>query len=149
MTRFRLHAGLAALLIAVALPHRADGRGAPIQGSAPAPAPTRAAAPPAAAPEAARRRIIAVGDLHGDLARARESLRLAGVIDASDHWAAGTATFVQIGDVMDRGDDVRAVLDLLRNLEREAAAAGGKAIMLIGNHETLQPGGGSGISVPR
>jgi hypothetical protein len=90
-------------------------------------------AAPAAAPSS--RRVIAVGDLHGDLASARESLRLGGVIDASDHWAAGTATFVQTGDVMDRGDDVRAILDLLRNLESEAAAAGGRAIELLGNHE--------------
>jgi len=83
----------------------------------------------------AGRRIVAIGDVHGDLAHTRESLKLAGVIDASDHWVAGNATFVQTGDVMDRGDDVRAILDLLRNLEKEASAAGGRAIELIGNHE--------------
>jgi hypothetical protein len=90
--------------------------------------------PTASAPIPARR-IVAVGDLHGDLANARQSLRLAGIIDASDHWSAGNATFVQTGDVMDRGDDVRAILDLLRHLEAEAAAAGGRAIELLGNHE--------------
>jgi hypothetical protein len=136
MTRLRVRFALAAVLTAALVP-LCEGKGAaPIQASAPAIAQTKAAVPPAA-PISARHRVIAVGDLHGDLAQTRESLRLAGVINASDHWTAGNATFVQIGDVMDRGDDVRAILDLLRNLEREAAAAGGKAIELIGNHESF------------
>jgi hypothetical protein len=134
MTRLRVRVALAAVLLA-ALVSLCEGKAAaPIQAQATATVGTWAAAPAASA-KTGQHRIIAVGDLHGDLAHTRESLRLAGVIDASDHWAAGNATFVQIGDVMDRGDDVRAILDLLRNLEGEAAAAGGRVIMLIGNHE--------------
>jgi hypothetical protein len=136
MTRLRARLVFTAVLIAATVPICEGREARPIQVSAPATAQTKTAAPPVASPAPERHRIVAVGDLHGDLARARESLRLVGVIDASDHWAAGHATFVQIGDVMDRGDDVRAILDLLRNLEREAAAAGGRAIELIGNHET-------------
>jgi hypothetical protein len=93
-------------------------------------------------------RIVAVGDLHGDLAHTRESLRLAGIIDAADHWMARTTVFVQIGDVMDRGDGVRAILDLLRKLEKEAAAAGGMAIELIGNHETFNLVGDQASATP-
>lgn len=135
MMRLLIRFALIAVLTVAVVP-LCEGKGAaPIQAAAPAAAQTKAAAPPAASPATARRRVIAVGDLHGDLASARQSLRLAGVIDMSDHWAAGSATFVQTGDVMDRGDDVRAILDLLRNLEREAASAGGRAVVLIGNHE--------------
>ena len=136
MTRFHVRLALAAALIA-AVVSLCEGRdAAPVQAPAPTTAGTKAIASSAALSTPWPHRIIAVGDLHGDLAHTRESLRLVDVIDASDHWAAGNATFVQIGDVMDGGDDVRAILDLLRNLEREAAAAGGRAIELIGNHET-------------
>jgi hypothetical protein len=37
----------------------------------------------------------------------------AGVIDAADHWAAGTATVVQVGDQLDRGGSEIAILLLL------------------------------------
>jgi len=136
MTRRRVRFALAAALIAAVVSLCEGREAAPIQAPAPATAGTKAAASSAALSTPWPHRIVAVGDLHGDLVDTRESLRLVGVIDASDHWAAGHATFVQIGDVMDRGDDVRAILDLLRSLEREAAAAGGRAIELIGNHET-------------
>jgi hypothetical protein len=132
----RLRAAIVLLLAAAAVPPCEGREVVPAQAAAAAAAGTQAAPSSAVLSTPWPHRIIAVGDLHGDLAHTRESLRLVGVIDASDHWAAGNATFVQIGDVMDRGDDVRAVLDLLRRLEREAAAAGGRSLMLIGNHET-------------
>ena len=34
-------------------------------------------------------RIIALGDLHGDLNATRQALHLAGAIDESDHWVGG------------------------------------------------------------
>src|SRR5690606_4092364 len=49
----------------------------------------------------------------------------------------GRATLVQTGDYTDRGADVRKVLDLLMRLEREARAAGGRVITLLGNHEVM------------
>jgi hypothetical protein len=83
-------------------------------------------------------RVVAVGDVHGAYDRYLEILKVAGVIDASEHWAAGAAHFVQLGDVVDRGNDSRKALDFLRRLEREAQSAGGYAHVLLGNHEAAR-----------
>lgn len=82
-------------------------------------------------------RLIAIGDLHGDLAATRRALRLAGAIGDDDHWAGGTLTVVQTGDVLDRGDDDRKIFDWLEQLRSEAKAAGGELILLSGNHELM------------
>jgi hypothetical protein len=86
-------------------------------------------------------RLVAIGDLHGDLAAARAALRAAGAIDNNDRWIGGDLVVVQTGDVLDRGDDEQAILDLVAKLEREAQAAGGALIMLLGNHELMNAGG--------
>lgn len=49
----------------------------------------------------------------------------------------GKTHLVQTGDVMDRGPRAKDILDLIRRLEKEAAAAGGMVHFLIGNHEEL------------
>jgi len=80
-------------------------------------------------------RIIAVGDVHGTPDALRAILRTAGVIDLEDRWAGGDTTFVQTGDLMDRGHGVRDLLDLMIDLDEQAPAAGGRVISLLGNHE--------------
>jgi hypothetical protein len=87
------------------------------------------------------KRLVAIGDLHGDLGAARGALRAAGAIDERDRWIGGELVVVQTGDVLDRGDDEQAILDLLERLEREAQAAGGAVIALIGNHELMNAAG--------
>lgn len=82
-------------------------------------------------------RVVAVGDVHGSLDGFLGVLRAAGLVDASGAWAGGTATLVQTGDVTDRGADVKGVLDLLRRLGPEAAAAGGRLVPVLGNHEAM------------
>ena len=86
---------------------------------------------------AAARRIVAMGDLHGDLAATRQALRLAGAIDESDHWIGGELVVVQTGDQLDRGDQEQAILELLDRLQDEARAAGGAVHVLNGNHELM------------
>ena len=82
-------------------------------------------------------RIVAIGDLHGDLDHARRGLRLAGVVDDQDRWIGGSAVLVQTGDEIDRGDDDRAILDRIEDLKAQAALAGGEVIALLGNHEIM------------
>ena len=83
-------------------------------------------------------RVVAVGDVHGAYDRYIEILKVAGVIDGNDRWAGGATHFVQLGDIVDRGNDSRKVLDFLRRLEREAPSAGGFAHVLMGNHEAAR-----------
>ncbi|HTR55347.1 MAG TPA: metallophosphoesterase [Kofleriaceae bacterium] len=85
----------------------------------------------------AAKRIVAIGDIHGDLAAARAALRAGNAIDAADHWSGGDLVVVQLGDVLDRGDDETRILELFDRLEREAHAAGGAFVPLLGNHELM------------
>ena len=93
-------------------------------------------------------RLIAVGDLHGDCAVFERVLRVAGLYDGG-RWTGGSAVLVQIGDVLDRGDEELQLLRLLRTLKKEAAAAGGAVITLLGNHEVLNAMGISVYASPR
>jgi hypothetical protein len=86
---------------------------------------------------ASAKRIVAMGDLHGDLEAARQALQLAGAIDESDHWIGGDLILVQTGDQLDRGDGEQAILELLDRLQDEAEAAGGAVHLLNGNHELM------------
>jgi hypothetical protein len=81
--------------------------------------------------------VMAIGDLHGDIDAARRALLLAGAMDESEHWIGGNMVLVQVGDVLDRGDGERDILDLLDRLGTEAKAAGGELIPLLGNHEMM------------
>lgn len=82
-------------------------------------------------------RIVAVGDLHGNHRAFRAIVRAAGLIDARGRWAGGQTVLVQTGDVVDRGpDSLKIIRDLMR-LQREAKAAGGGVVALVGNHEAM------------
>ena len=83
------------------------------------------------------KRIVAVGDLHADYDNAITTLQLAGLTDAEGHWTGGKTTFVQTGDITDRGPDSKRLIDLLRALVGEAEAAGGRVVPLLGNHEVM------------
>ena len=83
-------------------------------------------------------RVVAVGDVHGALPRFVAILQEAKLIDNRRRWSGGRAVLVQTGDVLDRGPDSRAVIDLLRKLENEASRAGGRVVSLLGNHEVMR-----------
>jgi hypothetical protein len=90
---------------------------------------------------AAAERLVAIGDLHGDLTATRAVLRLAGAIDEADRWVGGHLVLVQTGDQLDRGDDEREILELLDRLVDEAQHAGGAVHVLNGNHEIMNVAG--------
>ncbi|AUX29353.1 MULTISPECIES: metallophosphoesterase [Sorangium] len=139
-----LSALLAALLAAgcdADRPASTAQRPAPAATSA---APDRAAASPAPPPDTDRsyaypaaERVVAIGDVHGDLAATRAALRIAGAIDGSDRWIGGKLVLVQTGDEIDRGDGEQAIVDLFDRLAVEARAAGGAVYALNGNHEVM------------
>lgn len=82
-------------------------------------------------------RIVAVGDLHGDYQAWIDVARDAGLIDRNDHWAGGKTVLVQMGDIVDRGPDSLKIIRNLQQLQREAPRAGGKVVVILGNHEAM------------
>jgi hypothetical protein len=80
-------------------------------------------------------RIVAIGDVHGAYDSYVQILQTAGIIDRRQRWIGGKTHFLQLGDMVDRGADSRKVLDLARKMEREAPSRGGRAHILLGNHE--------------
>lgn len=111
--------------------------------AAPSPSPAAADAPAGAEADAggfrieSKARLVAIGDVHGDLRALRAALRLAGAVDGDDRWIGKDLTVVQTGDQIDRGDQDREVLDVLEKLQGEAQAAGGSLVVLNGNHELM------------
>lgn len=94
------------------------------------------AAPVAAQPVAAR--IVAVGDLHGDFSAWIDIARDARLVDPANHWIGGKTILVQTGDMVDRGADSLKIIRHLQMLDGEAKRAGGRVIVLMGNHEAMQ-----------
>jgi hypothetical protein len=105
--------------------------------AAPAPAPAPANYGALAVSKPAPERIVAIGDLHGDIEAARKAFRLAGAIDDKDAWVGGKLVVVQTGDLLDRGDDDRKLLDFTEKVKKDAKAAGGELVAMVGNHEVM------------
>jgi hypothetical protein len=85
----------------------------------------------------AERRVVAVGDVHGNYSGFTSILQESGLIDAENRWTGGNSVLVQTGDLFDRGADTRQVLDLLMTLQHQAPRSGGQVVALIGNHEMM------------
>jgi Calcineurin-like phosphoesterase len=81
--------------------------------------------------------VVAIGDVHGAFDDFVAILQRSGLIDKQSHWAGGKTTFVQTGDLIDRGPKPREVMDLMMALEKEAPNAGGRVVSLLGNHEMM------------
>lgn len=102
----------------------------------------------------AQKRIIVIGDIHGDYNLALESFRIANLIDDSDRWIGGKTHVVQVGDQVDRcrpikfkcedeeatkddeGSDLK-IINLFNSLHKQATKQGGAVISLLGNHELM------------
>ena len=111
-------------------------------------------------------RIVAIGDIHGDMRVIVRALKIAGVIPLStpednsinEHnvpWTGGRTVIVQVGDQIDRarpscwhndciteeipfdeGSDIK-IMNLLDNLNIKARNVGGAIVSILGNHELM------------
>lgn len=81
------------------------------------------------------RKLIAIGDVHGQFEGFVKILRHAGLIDDQQQWCGGHNRLVQIGDILDRGPFSLKVDSLLDKLQSQAPLDGGEVIRLVGNHE--------------
>ncbi|MBG02191.1 MAG: hypothetical protein CL470_07970 [Acidimicrobiaceae bacterium] len=111
------------------------------------------------------KKLIAIGDLHGDLRVTIIALKLAEVIPQTSteknvqdiHWSGGSTWVIQLGDQIDRcrpdewekncikdysdvyedeGNNV-TIIKLLLRLDDEARKHGGRFLGLLGNHEIM------------
>ena len=79
----------------------------------------------------------AVGDVHGCLAPLRDALARGGFVDGDERWIAGSTRLWFLGDLTDRGPDGVGVIELVMELQEQAAEAGGEVGCLLGNHELM------------
>jgi hypothetical protein len=82
-------------------------------------------------------RIVAFADVHGAYTELTSLLQSVGIVDTDLRWTGGRTHLVSLGDLLDRGDESRKVMDLLMRLQQEAAAAGGRVHVVVGNHEAM------------
>jgi hypothetical protein len=104
------------------------------------------------------KRIIVIGDIHGDWEMTKSVLKLAKLVDNGLHWIGGDTVVVQVGDMVDRcrysgipcnmkdattpdeGNDWK-ILQFFTKLHKEARKVGGAVYSLIGNHELMNVNG--------
>jgi hypothetical protein len=78
-----------------------------------------------------------IGDVHGQMKKLIKLLRDTHLVDEHHTWTGGHTILWFIGDLVDRGPDSIAVLDLVMRLQAEAEQAGGQVACLLGNHELM------------
>ncbi len=107
------------------------------------------------------RRIIAIGDIHGDFELCIKLLKIGNVIDNDHKWIGGDTIVVQVGDQIDRCrpyngmncnnkettmDDEHSDIKILKfftklNKMAQQNVPPGRVISLLGNHELLNAQG--------
>jgi len=83
-------------------------------------------------------RIVALGDIHGDYEHLIKILRHAKLIDKKKNWIGNDTILIQVGDLIDRGNNTLKIYDTMIDLREQAQKKGGIVYMLLGNHELFQ-----------
>jgi hypothetical protein len=93
------------------------------------------------------KRIIVIGDLHGDYNILIKCLKLAKLINNKLEWIGGNTHVVQLGDILDAGGrgvefesepyEEFKIYEYLNYLNNQANLKGGYVHYLIGNHELM------------
>lgn len=104
------------------------------------------------------RRIIVIGDLHGDWEMTVKSLKIGKLIDNNLNWIGKDTVVVQLGDQIDRcrfngidcqlpnatkndeASDIK-ILNYFTELHKQASKVGGAVYSIIGNHELMNVNG--------
>lgn len=81
--------------------------------------------------------VYVLGDIHGAYKELIQTLTTAKLVDEELNWTGSDSHLVSLGDLMDRGPNSRAVIDLLRKLQKQAKSAGGQVHVVLGNHEVM------------
>jgi hypothetical protein len=81
-------------------------------------------------------RVISIGDIHGNYKNTIKLLKMNQLIEdeTNPKWTGKDSKLIQIGDILDRGPDSIAVLELLQKLQHQAPNFNGEVILLLGNH---------------
>ena len=91
-------------------------------------------------------KVIAFGDIHGDLRAFKSCLRKANLINMQDRWIGGNIHVVQVGDILDRKprsedlndeDSEFIIISFILKLQIESYLNGGGYHPIIGNHELM------------
>jgi len=82
-----------------------------------------------------QKRIVVLGDVHGDYDKLKKVLHHAKLIDKKDNWIGTDSILVQVGDLTDRGTEFKSIIDLFIKIRKQAREKGGIVYMLLGNHE--------------
>jgi hypothetical protein len=86
-------------------------------------------------------RVVAIGDLHGDVRALGAILRASSLVDGDGRWSGGVAHLVLVGDLIGGDRRSRLLVNAVMRLEREAMRAGGRVHALLGNHDILPVAG--------
>ena len=85
-------------------------------------------------------RVVAVGDVHGDMVALASILLERGLIDSEGRWIGGDAHLVLIGDLIGGAGESRLLVEFVLRLEKESARDTGAVHALLGNHDVLALG---------
>ena len=81
---------------------------------------------------------MAIGDVHASYDKFLALLRGTGLVNEGSNWTGGTAHLVLAGDLVDRGQDDRKVMDLAMRAQTKAqVATRGESHALLGNHDLM------------
>ena len=82
-------------------------------------------------------KLVAIGDLHGDLNQIKRILMELDIINNKSEWIANNTILVQTGDMFDRGTDSIGVLELFISLRKESIQYNSLVLQILGNHEHM------------
>lgn len=93
-------------------------------------------------------KVLYLGNIYGDYEGLVELLKTHGVINNENHWAWNNAHLVLTGNIFGYGSDVANCFWFISQLEQEAASAGGKVHLLLGDQEIKNLSGNIGTLNP-